>query len=67
MEDEILTIKEAAKLLRVSQTQIYRLIKEGELPVIKRGKRYTRLQRTDLLFFLERYRKEPASMKEVER
>jgi len=55
MDDEILTVEEAAKFLKLSQGQVRKLIREGELPVIRRGRRYTRVHAKDLLEFVERY------------
>ena len=55
MEEEVLTRKEAARFLKVSPIQVYRLTRQGELPVIKRGRRYVRYRKSDLLAFLDRY------------
>ena len=66
MEYELLTIDEVAKLLKVHKSYVFRLLGEGELPVIKRGSRYTRILRSDLMAFIERYRKEPVRAKEVQ-
>jgi len=59
MEDELLTIGEVAKWLKVHESHVYRLMKEGELPVVKRGKRYTRILRSDLIAFIQKHRLEP--------
>lgn len=37
--DELLTVQDAAKFLRLSVPTIYTLISKGELPVMKRSKR----------------------------
>jgi excisionase family DNA binding protein len=55
MKDELLTIEEAANILRVSKVQIYRLWKRGELPVVRMGRRYTRIRRQDINAFIERH------------
>jgi len=55
MDEQLLTTKEAARFLRVSPIHIYRLTRQGELPVIRRGRRYTRYRKSDLLVFLDRY------------
>lgn len=55
MEEELLTREEAAKLLRMSTITLYRLTRDGELTVIKRGRGYTRYRKSDLLAFLDRY------------
>jgi excisionase family DNA binding protein len=65
-EDELLTIKEVAKALKVSEGHVYRLLKQGEISAIKRGRRFTRVQESDLTAFLQRYRKEAIPSKEVE-
>ena len=59
MEDELLTISEVAKWLKVHESYMYRLMKEGELPVVRRGKRYTRILRSDLVAFIQKHRVEP--------
>jgi excisionase family DNA binding protein len=59
MEDELLTIGEVAKWLKVHESHVYRLMKEGELPTVKRGKRYTRILRSDLIAFIQKHRLEP--------
>jgi excisionase family DNA binding protein len=55
LEDRLLTVKEAAEILRVTEWTIYRLMKRGQLPFIKVGKRFTRIRRRDLEAFLDRY------------
>jgi len=55
MENELLTIEEVANSLKVSEGHVYRLMRQGELPVIKRGRRFTRIRRSDLMAFLDRY------------
>jgi len=59
MEDELLTISEVSKWLKVHESYMYRLMKEGELPVVRRGKRYTRILRSDLIAFIQKHRLEP--------
>ncbi len=55
MDDELLTTKEAASFLRVSPMQVYRLTRDGELPMVKRGRRYVRYRKSDLMAFIDRY------------
>ena len=55
MEEQLLTRPEVAHLLRVSTMQVYRLTEQGELPVIRRGRRYTRYKKSDIEAFLDRY------------
>jgi excisionase family DNA binding protein len=38
-EDAVLTVPEAAKLLRLSRTFTYQLVAEGELPCLRFGRR----------------------------
>jgi excisionase family DNA binding protein len=65
MEDELLTIDEVAKILKVNKSHVFELMKEGELPVVRRGTRYTRILRSDLMAFVQKYRKEPMPREEV--
>ena len=37
MNDEVLTIEEAAQIMKVNTETVRRWIRRGELPVIKRG------------------------------
>jgi len=55
VEDELLTRKEVAEFLKISQTEVYRLTRKGELPVIKKSKKFVRYKKSDILAFLERY------------
>lgn len=55
MEERLLIVKEAAEILRVTEWTIYRLMKRGELPFVKVGRRFTRIRRRDLEAFLDRY------------
>jgi excisionase family DNA binding protein len=48
MNDEILTIEEAALLLKVNAETVRRWIRKGELPVIKRGN-VVRIRKSTLL------------------
>ena len=65
MENEVMTIGEAAEFLKTSKTYVFKMIREGELPVTRRGKRYTRLMKGDLIAFLQRYRREAIAAKEA--
>jgi excisionase family DNA binding protein len=66
MEDELLTIDEVAEILKVNKSHVFALMKEGELPVVRRGRRYTRILRSDLMAFVQRHRKEATPKEEVE-
>ncbi len=56
MEDELLTIEEVARFLKVSEGHVYKLMRQGKLPVIRVGKKYTRIERSDLLAFIQRHK-----------
>lgn len=47
-EHELLTIREAADFLRVSEVTISRWIKQGRLPALRVGPRAIRIRRDDL-------------------
>jgi excisionase family DNA binding protein len=55
LDDELLTIKEVATFLKTSEFTIYRLMRQGELSCIRKGKRFTRIRKTDLEAFLQRH------------
>lgn len=40
MEQTVLTVKEAAEILRISSSKTYQMIRENRLPHIKMGQRY---------------------------
>lgn len=40
MENEIITVKEIAKYLRLSLPTVYRLVRNGTIPHVKIGSRY---------------------------
>lgn len=65
MIDELLKVDEAASFLKVNRSHIFSLMKSGELPYVKRGRRYTRILRGDLMAFVQRYRKEATPPKEA--
>lgn len=46
--DELLTVKEAAALLKVSPYTIYRWVSAGRLPGVRYGRRVLRLRRSDV-------------------
>ncbi|WP_297232683.1 helix-turn-helix domain-containing protein [uncultured Flavonifractor sp.] len=49
--NEILTVKEAAALLKTSRQQIRRMIQNGELPAVKVGREW-RISKNALLDYL---------------
>ena len=40
MEQDLLTIKDVAKLLKIPSATIYKLVRTGKIPVYKIGKHY---------------------------
>jgi excisionase family DNA binding protein len=51
-DTDLLTIAEAAELLKVSRVTIQRWLKQGRLPAYRVGPRAVRIKRTDALNFL---------------
>lgn len=51
-EEKLLTRTEVQEILRISQSKIYRLIREKKIPSIRVGKTY-RIRRSDLDEYLE--------------
>jgi excisionase family DNA binding protein len=48
LKDELLTVAEAAALLKVSRHTIYRWIAEGRLPAVRYSRRVVRLRRHEV-------------------
>lgn len=48
IDENTVTVAEAAELLHVSQSTIWRWIKQGDLPAYHVGKRHVRIRRADL-------------------
>jgi excisionase family DNA binding protein len=57
---DLLTIEEAARLLKVSAVTIHRWLKQGRLPAYRLGPRYVRIRRADLATVLTPTRREEA-------
>ena len=53
LEPDLLTVREVAALLRVDRSYVYRLIREGRLPVVRLTPHKTWVPKADLLAFLE--------------
>lgn len=53
MSNKLLTVNEVAKILRVSNMTIYRLVKGKQIPAIRVGKNY-RIKETDVEKYLNR-------------
>lgn len=47
-DDQLVTLKEAARLLSVSQPYLYKLNKEGRLPFVKLAPRCNRVRLSDV-------------------
>jgi len=54
MDDELLTIPEAARFLKISKSKVYQMAKEGKLPHFKIG-RNIRIRKEDLKEWLKDY------------
>jgi putative molybdopterin biosynthesis protein len=50
---ELLTVEEAAEWLSISKPTIWRIIRRGEIPVVRIGQRTIRLRLEDLEKFIE--------------
>lgn len=55
MSDQILTIEDVAKLMRVGLKTVYRWIGSGRLPAAKIGYKTYRVFEKDLIKFLRRH------------
>ena len=51
--DPLLTIPEVAETLRRSRSSVYELIKSGDIPAVKIGRRGVRVRRATLDVFIE--------------
>jgi len=54
-KDEILTIKEVAKVLKVSNRTVYRWIDSGDLKAARIGRKTYRVFESDLRKFVKKY------------
>ena len=52
LEEPLLTVDEVARVMRVSNMTVYRLIKAGQLAAIRVGKNY-RIRRRDVARYLD--------------
>jgi excisionase family DNA binding protein len=53
LSNKLLTVNEVAKILRVSNMTVYRLVKGKQIPAIRVGKNY-RIKETDVEKYLNR-------------
>jgi excisionase family DNA binding protein len=51
----LLTVEEAAEWLTVSKPTLWRLIRGGEIPVVRMARRTIRLRLTDLENYIEKH------------
>lgn len=52
-DTELVTIEEAARLLRVSSVTVWRMVKSGALPALRIGRKTLRIRRADLLAIIQ--------------
>src|SRR2546426_8983662 len=63
--DELISVAEAARLLKVSVPTIKRWLKDGRIPAYHLGPRYVRIRRVDLMRVLTPLRTEVTPVKEL--
>ena len=51
--DELLTVDEAAEWLAISKPTLWRMIRRGEIPVVKIAQRTIRIKLTDIEDYIE--------------
>ncbi|ABR47225.1 DNA binding domain, excisionase family [Alkaliphilus metalliredigens QYMF] len=56
-EDEIMTVSEVAKYLKISEVTTYKFVQEGKIQGFKVG-RHWRVKRSDLVEFIERQKRD---------
>lgn len=55
--NDLLTVKEVSKTLKLSQRTVYRLIEAGRLNAIKISRKAYRIPEEELVRFLEKHKK----------
>ena len=53
-KDELLSVEEAADWLAISKPTLWRMIRRGEIPVVKIAQRTIRIKLTDLENYIEK-------------
>jgi excisionase family DNA binding protein len=53
--EKLLTIKQVAEILRCTETHVWNLLRRGNLPYIKHGRKFTRVRETDLKEYIEKH------------
>lgn len=51
--EELLKVREVAKLLRISESNLRNVIRRGELPVVRIGKKLIRIRESAVMEFIE--------------
>jgi excisionase family DNA binding protein len=54
-DEELITVKEAAQLLKCKDSYIYTLMRRGKLPTVKLGRRFTRIRKADVLALIQQH------------
>lgn len=54
--DEIMTVSEVAKYLKISEVTTYKFVQEGKIPAFKIG-RHWRVKKSDLNEFIEKLKR----------
>ena len=52
--DELLTVEEAADWLTISKPTLWRIIRRGDIPVVRIARRSLRIKMTDLENYIEK-------------
>ena len=55
-KDELLTVEEAAEWLAISKPTLRRILRRGEIPVVRLAKRIVRIRLSDIEEYIERNR-----------
>lgn len=55
LSDELLTVSETCKLLRISRPTLLKLMRKGSIKGFKIGKRVWRIRRSDVKEYIEKY------------
>jgi len=58
IDDELLTVKEASKLLQIHESKVFRMIREGKIPSFRIGGTW-RLRKDRLVRWLAEQRQRP--------
>lgn len=55
-QDDIMTVSEVAKYLKISEVTTYKFVQEGKIPAFKLGRNW-RINRIDLQEFIEKQKR----------